>query len=229
MMAFSALTMWTSAPWMACLATKVAMRPTTSPEASTTTMGRLPAYSRVAGGLGNLDPAMRSPDDPAVLALGVGLDGLLEGQDLAAGLVDLGLGGGARAEGDDVDLLGQLARAQQLAGHDRGLSVADVGVDLADVDLGPVARRLLQTGSDVSPQGSCIFTARLVERADELHEHRVRFAFDPGCHVVTPSTCVQRPRRDAGLSADMGGVYERGGKPRSSAWWSVHNRSPDLA
>src|SRR4051812_6875106 len=93
MIAFSAFTMWTSSPRMARLAAWVAMRPSTRPVASMTTRAPLGAGKAGPGGL-CFAPDMGSPDDPAVLALREGRDGLLEAQDLAALGRDLGLGGG---------------------------------------------------------------------------------------------------------------------------------------
>src|ERR1041385_2486171 len=90
MMAFSALTMWTSSPSMARLAACVAMRPRTRPVASMTVTARLASGSSESFALKCLAPDMWSPDDPAVLALREGLDGLLQRQDLAARGGDLG-------------------------------------------------------------------------------------------------------------------------------------------
>src|ERR1044072_6766396 len=182
MMAFSALTMWTSSPSMARLAACVAMRPRTRPVASMTVTARLASGSSESFALKCLAPDMWSPDDPAVLALREGLHGLPLRQDPAA--PGLGAGRGARAGGRDGELLRRRARPEQFAGDDGGLAVAEVGVDLAEVDLCPVARRLLQTGSDVSPQGSLVLAAGGLEGTDELHEHRIRLAVGSGCHGV---------------------------------------------
>src|ERR1051326_5409504 len=212
MMAFSAFTMWTSSPRMARLAACVAMRPSTRPVASMTSRAPLGAGKAGPGGL-CFAPDMGSPDDPAVLPLGEGLDGLAEGEDLAARLGDLGLGGGARAEGDHGVGLADLAVAQELARDDGVLAGPEVVIQLADVDLCPVARRLLQAGSDVSPQGGLVRAPRVLEGADEVHEHRVRFAVDPGCHVCDSPTFAAKPwfPRVGCLSGDERGVYEHEG------------------
>src|ERR1051325_124829 len=93
MMAFSALTMWTSSPRMARLAACVAMRPSTRPVASMTVtapffgawpcgaFGAAGALGAAAGVLEGVVSAMGSPEDPAALAAREGLDGLLEGED----------------------------------------------------------------------------------------------------------------------------------------------------